>query len=669
MTGTCRLPLVLSLAVGLLVAAVLPGQNFQPPKSHRPSPEKLKLIEARGRQLSRMVTALRRQGLADPWLAELEIFHKAAQWIVEHDEFYQLAAGDWTLEVLDRGILRAQFAARGEFPWAQARGHAVSRAYRSRIDGSVQPYAVLYPSDFGTIPSKKYRLDVELHGRDSSLTEVKFLKQYSEEMTAPADQEQVRLFIFGRVNNAYRWAGEIDVLEALEAFWNAEQLAGRAGQLDPARVVLRGFSMGGAGSWHLGLHRPDRWCAIAPGAGFSTTKGYVARLDLQPWQERCLHIYDAVDYAENAFNVPIVAYSGELDPQKKAADIIEERLKVLQLSGRMTHLIAPGLKHTLPPDWRKKVDAALAEHIKRGRPDHPPRVRFVTYTLRYPRCDWVEILGLDRHYERALVDAEKTDNGLKATTINVQSLRVGLAPGTADVVRVRIDGQELTARPWFDASGAGSIFLRKRDKKWSSLLPQRLATERNRFPRKVGGLQGPIDDAFMDSFLCVRGTGKPWNESIQKYAEAALERFRKEWSKYWRGDLPIKDDVDVTTQDIATKHLILFGDPGSNHLISEVLDGLPLTWEQNRIELGRASGKAADHVPVLIHPSPLNTNRYVVLNSGHTFHTPDYQGTNALLYPRLGDYALLRLTPGDDPLAVTVVTAGLFDDEWKLEKK
>ena len=73
---------------------------------------------------------------------------------------------------------------------------------------------------------------------------------------------------------------------------------------------------------------------------------------------------------------------------------------------------------------------------------------------------------------------------------------------------------------------------------------------------------------------------------------------------------------------------------------------------------------------MLIYPSPLNADRYVVLNSGHTFHAADFQGTNALLYPRLGDYAVLKLAPTKtDPLAVEVATAGLFDEFWRLKKK
>ena len=79
---------------------------------------------------------------------------------------------------------------------------------------------------------------------------------------------------------------------------------------------------------HLGLHRPDQWCVVSPGAGFTTTHGYAPKDKvpdkLPAYQESCLRIYDAIDYAENAYDVPIVAYSGEDDKQKKAADEIEE---------------------------------------------------------------------------------------------------------------------------------------------------------------------------------------------------------------------------------------------------------------------------------------------------------------------------------------------------------
>jgi hypothetical protein len=116
------------------------------------------------------------------------------------------------------------------------------------------------------------------------------------------------------------------------------------------------------------------------------------------------------------------------------------------------------------------------------------------------------------------------------------------------------------------------------------------------------------------------------------------------------------------------RNLILFGDPASNALIGQMIDRLPLRWTKEAIELGGKTYVAGEHVPLLIYPSPVNTSRYVVLNSGHTFHAAEFKGTNALLYPRLGDFAVLKLS-GKDPLDVTVATAGLFDESWQVPKE
>ena len=39
-------------------------------------------------------------------------------------------------------------------------------------------------------------------------------------------------------------------------------------QIDRSRIVLRGSSLGGVGSWQLGLKRPDRYVAIGEADNF-----------------------------------------------------------------------------------------------------------------------------------------------------------------------------------------------------------------------------------------------------------------------------------------------------------------------------------------------------------------------------------------------------------------
>lgn len=658
--------LVLFFFLSLLGTSPLGAQDFKPPPGKLPGEDALKLIQAKTTHLGAMIHQLRKLGLRDPALADVAVYHQAALNIVAFEEFFHKDSAAWTLDVLDRGALRAHQLAAGDLPWLQARGIAMVRGFRSRIDGSVQPYAYTLPKLYGKDPGKKWHLEVWLHGRDKTLTEVKFLRNNHGEKEM--DLDHVRIDIYGRGNNAYRWAGEVDVFEAIDHFLSSERALGRGHLVDANQVVLRGFSMGGAGAWHLGLHWPDRWCAVNPGAGFTTTHGYISGLPekLPPHQEAVLRIYDAVDYAENAFNVPIHAYSGAKDKQKLAADLIEQRL--LKLKIPMHHLIAPDLEHSFPPAWQAKVRARMNNDIEAGRPEYPGKVRFVTYTLKYPTCFWVEILGLNQHYEKATVKAERVEGGYVVQTANVRTLHLTLPEGVNGDQELDMDGQKMTIRPWLHPSGTYHLYLDRKESGWRPILPQRLITLRNQKPQKVQGMQGPIDDAFTEAFLCVRGTGKPWHGATQEYAEKTLERFQKEWARYLRGEVPVKSDLDVTSEDIASRNLILFGDPSSNALLGQVLDGLPLTWTEKAITLGGKTHAAGEHVPVLIYPNPLNPARYVVINSGHTFHAREFEGTNAQLYPRLGDWAILNLAEGKGSLDLPVAEAGLFDEYWQIRK-
>jgi len=113
-------------------------------------------------------------------------------------------------------------------------------------------------------------------------------------------------------------------------------------------------------------------------------------------------------------------------------------------------------------------------------------------------------------------------------------------------------------------------------------------------------------------------------------------------------------------------NLILFGDPASNSIIAKALEKLPLKWTADELVVDGKTYPTAGHVPAMILPSPLAKARYIVFNSGHTFHDADFKATNRMLYPRLGDWAVLSVDSGEkDPADAKVVTAGLFDEDWR----
>src|SRR4029077_4493202 len=117
---------------------------------------------------------------------------------------------------------------------------------------------------------------------------------------------------------------------------------------------------------------------------------------------------------------------------------------------------------------------------------------------------------------------------------------------------ITIDGQKLRVK------SAPEMTLAKSKERW------KLASARERRIRKKHGLQGPIDDAFLEPFLVVRPTGTPWNAAPN---EQALN-----------GKLP------------------------------------PLHWTKKAVALGNTSFPAAESLPPLIYPDPVSPDHYVVIN-------------------------------------------------------
>lgn len=626
------------------------------PASWRPDAATLARIREQTNLLRQAVEQLQRQGVAEEVWIEVAIYLKTAENIVRWDEWLHANSARWALQTLEEGLERARQAQDGQAPWRNTPGRWTVRAYRSRIDGSLQPYAVLLPKDYGQAGRGPWRLDIVLHGRDASLTEAKFLANHSPKTPVAAPPDFIQLEVYGRGNNAYRWAGETDVFEAWEAF---QRWAGP--QCDPKQVVLRGFSMGGAGTWHIGLHHPCRFRVLGPGAGFTTTHGYVPRLPnpLPDYQEKCLRIYDAVRYAENAYLVPIVAYSGEKDPQKAAADTIIEALRDFPLPLRLTHLVAPGLQHQMPPEWQAKAQAEYRRYLQQPEAAAGEHLRFVTWTTRYHRCAGLEILALQHHYEKAVVDLRYGPQEVAIQTQNVRRLRF-TPPGDKVPQRVILDGASLR---W--PQGQAAILCERANGRWQPIAEPALADRLQRAPEKTPGLQGPIDDAFREPFRVIG----PLHED--GWPAAALQRFAALWERYFRGELPRlpPDRYDPQHHDA---HLVLFGTPQSNPLIARLLPHLPIVWTERDLIVNGIRYEAATHLPVLIYPHPLRPQRYVVINSGHTFGEADLRGTNALLYPRLGDWAVLRLPAASVKDSQKLleqaepVAAGLFDEFWQF---
>ena len=100
-------------------------------------------------------------------------------------------------------------------------------------------------------------------------------------------------------------------------------------------------------------------------------------------------------------------------------------------------------------------------------------------------------------------------------------------------------------------------------------------------------------------------------------------RAIREWRRHFRGEPQVKDDTAITDEDIANSNLVLWGDPGSNKVLSRIAARLPLTWTADKLTFGGSRTRCDAHAPILIYPNPLNPKRYVVVNSGYTYREYD----------------------------------------------
>ncbi len=605
-------------------------------------------------------------------LADAAIYQKAAEWALRFEPSLVEADIRQVNKTLSRGFERAAALESGSAKWDGKRGRLV-RGYRSEVDGSVQPYGLIIPHGYD--PAKPIRLDVVLHGstRPVGMSETRFMQSFDEGDFGDTalDNDYIELHPLGRVENCYRWAGETDVFEAIEDVC-------RHYNVDRDRLVLRGMSMGASGTWHLGLKWPDRFVSLGPYCGyvdthrFSETPGmnFVKVGPLPEYQEEGLHMLDSVDYAANAGVVPAIAAIGEKDPFFQAHVIMGEAMRREGL--KMVNLISPGTGHVQEPVTFGEQMRRIGEYAARGIDHSPRRIRFVTWTLKYNRCHWIEILGLDKHYARAEVDASVAADGVIQMKQPLNVTRLAIYPFSTGIHVIEVEGKRI--RVPLSSGPKRGIVIERRGGRWR-FAGMRTDGSPLKLSGKRPGVQGPIDDAFTKRFLCVRGTGKPWNPSIGAWADANLRRFSYEWARYFRGDLPIKDDTAVTEGDRRTCNLILFGDPGSNRLIRESLSKLPIRWSRQTLRMGDSEFPAANHAPELISESPFAPDHYVVVNSGHTFHEAELNRLNYLLFPRLGDWAVLKIgnsamsSSPSDPLPEEALQAGYFDEKWRFPEK
>ena len=579
------------------------------------TPEYPRLLEAARQALARV-----RDKAAgfDPLLREVSL--PSSEMLVEDAEMrwsdFGQAPRDWEFvkRQLQTARADAEKLAAGEDPW-KGRTGALTKAYRSELDGTLQPYGLYVPPSYD--PAKPWPLLVGLHGSGSNhLLHRRRLFGLGNE-PGEGDYEAIRkdlplpdvgflvLTPYGRGESAgYNGIAEGDVLRAMDHVQ-------RAYDVDADRVHLTGLSMGGGGTWHIGLRFPDRFASISPVCG-------VADLDLMPWtagwrplDKELMSLTGYTRIVENASNLQVFVFHGDEDDAVNvtASRRMIEAFEKAGLAGKSVHYFElPGVTH-FSWDFAYR-DAGLFRRIADIRRDpFPERVVYSTFSPRYGKAYWLRIDRIDRGLVLARIEGTQKAGAFDVKTENLSAFSILLAPAIAPAgkpIEVKLNGKSVfrgvpKGEVLSFAGGKGSW---KRTDAWR------------------GPAQGPPDHAEAGSrsgslaqygpHLYVYGT---LGDEATTAASKTLAEKLADWGPSVRARWRVLADTEMTPELMATNDLVLVGTNATNRVLAGLV-GLPLRQDASGTYVNgrKVAGTGASYR--LLYPNPGAMRRLVLVYGG-----------------------------------------------------
>jgi pimeloyl-ACP methyl ester carboxylesterase len=537
-------------------------------------------------------------------------------------------------------------------------GESYIKTFISGVDSSCQYCGVLPPKGYD--PQKKYALILSLHGAGVEaygLTDSYKPKDWAFVVT-PTNRRR-----FG-----FDWQdwGRLDALEVLE-------LAKKAFPIDTNRVYLVGHSMGGHGTWHVGLTHFDLFAAICPAAGWACHQLYV------PWflqrsyvlaepaqvgiRDMSLREDFTLNFVENALNLPVFILHGGLDDNVPTAQGRMFAGALDQLKYEYVYKEVPGQKHWWGIDSLNTAcvdDPDMMAFIRtKERNPFPKHVIFKTSDIgQNNRSYWIRIDEQEKPFFESRVEAKVSGSSITLNTVNIRqmtlSLDESLVPeGSLSIV---INGRGLTCI-------YGDQPLLSFYKKGDRFVP---GAVKHAGAFKQHGFYGPMKQAYFSPFVVVYGTKADSATTGFLYRQAAAEAFR--WWQRANGCVDVVADTEVTQEMIQRRNLIIFGGPGENSFTSRINSMLPIRSGTESVFVGPKEVRGKGLGVEFIYPNPLNPDKFVFVHEGNdstglaisnSFSTV-YSGAGLPDFMVFGEEVKQKSWGG-------VICAGFFNTDWKVD--
>ena len=538
------------------------------------------------------------------------------------------------------------------------RGESFKVTFISAIDSSVQYYAVLPPKDY--TPDKEYALILTCHG--AGVEAAGQVNAYT-----PKDWS----FIVAPTNRrpfGFDWQdwGRLDALEVIDDVKHRYPI-------DDNRVYLTGHSMGGHGTWAVGLQHPDLFAAIAPSAGWTSFTLYVPYIlrkgkifaSPQLWNilERSLREEQLPAFVENALNLPVYVLQGEKDESVPSFHprLMVQTMKKLGYEVEYKEVAGKGhwwdeedIEGTACVNWPELM-SFLREKVRNPYPRH---VIYRTADIGLNnKVYWIRIDSPEQVAADSRIEAQIEGNTLivvKLVNIKRFTLLLNRALVPFGRLTIAVNGQNL----YYDFKEEGPLTISKRGDKFI------IAKHKPRKLEKNAKMFGPIKQGFFSPFVLVYGTRESADLNLH-IARLVAQR----WYRRGNGYVRIIPDTSVDTKIIKDYNLVLIGNPKTNTVWNSIDKRLPIKVEDHRILLNKNIIKGNHLGTIFVYPNPLNTNKFVVCIGGTDSTGIKLTRLFSIFYAGEGlpDFLVF-----DNSIRLWgwagIKAAGFFDNNWNLSK-
>ena len=582
---------------------------------------------------------LSREGKVSPeQLAHVLLKVEKASALQRNVESFTLAAGDVHRELQVASEWLDRFEKGQGLPALEPGAHEL--AYLAPQDDSAQPYYLHIPRTY--TGRKPIPAIVYLHGYAPWLDKTNW-HELSYGLTDLAEEHGYLIICpFARSNTDFQAVGEVDVLEVL-------RLAHQRVKIDPDRVFLLGYSMGGMGAYTIAPHYPHLWAgviALCGRAHYYLWHG-LDPARVEPFKRHLLDMEFGWPLAPNFRHVPVLAFQGTADTLIKPVQAYRFVDLLRGLGGSAELVRLEGQSHWIA-DETFSTPKAFQWMERQRRVADPATIRFATHSLRYHRAYWLTIHAFQTWGQPAAVEVTlKPGNRLELTASNVA--RLSLQPPArrckpAAPFHATVNGKPMELKP----GPKGTLTLT-------------LAKQPDTPLRKTPALCGPIKDAFNTRFLLVYGTAG--DAAATRLNRSAAQAMQRDWFRFAKGLPRLVKDSELEPKEIARSNLFLFGTPTTHALLAKIAPKLPIRFTADGYEiLGRPYKANATTGLLFIYPNPLAPDRYVVVCSGHHYGSalpPNHK------YDLLPDF-ILYSDAADYDNTNAFYCAGLFDTHWQL---